>query len=276
MATSTMDHSLKDAVTGVLRPLVRYLIRRGATYPGLCAWLKAIYVQEAEHVGPAEAGLVTDSRIALLTGIHRKDVARLRVGSESLLRPSRAASIAARVVAQWCAGPSYLDAEGRPAVLPIKRSGAASFEDLVRHVKADLRANVILEELERVGVAAREGTCVRLLRTAYVSDLPEEKLHFLGANVGDHLACVTHNLETPDDPFIERAVYYDGIPVDLIPALRSRLFRTAEGFIREVNRMIMPLDDRHREVECRRVRLGVFYYEDRASEPVNQEREQSS
>lgn len=271
-----MDHSLKDAVTGVLRPLVRYLIRRGATYPGLCALLKAIYVQEAEHVGPMEPESVTDSRIALLTGVHRKDVARLRVGRESLLRPSRAASIAARVVAQWCADPSCLDAEGRPVPLPIKGPGGANFEDLVRHVKADLRANVILEELERVGVAAREGTRVRLLRTAYVSDLPEEKLHFLGANVGDHLACVTHNLDMPDDPYIERSVYYDAIPAELIPKLRARLFRTAERFIHEVNRIVMPLDDARKEVERRRMRLGVFYYEDLAPGPVDQKEGQSS
>ncbi|MHB1951091.1 MAG: DUF6502 family protein [Acidiferrobacteraceae bacterium] len=270
-----MDHSLKDAVTGVLRPLVRYLIRHGATYPGFCAMLKAIYVQEAERVGSTPAGGVTDSRIALLTGIHRKDVARLRTQREPALRPSRAASIAARVVAQWCAGPSYVDSDGHPRMLPVKGPDGPSFEDLVRSVKADVRANVILEELERVGVAVREGVHVRLLRTAYVSDLPGEKLHFLGANVGDHLASVTHNLEAPDEPFIERAVYYDRLPGKLLPVLRSRLFATAERFIREVNGMVMPFDGTCEGSECRRVRLGVFYYEDTSSEAINREREQT-
>ncbi|MHB8564598.1 MAG: DUF6502 family protein [Acidiferrobacteraceae bacterium] len=257
-----MEHSLKGAVASVLRPLVRYLIGQGVTYPGLCALLKTVYVQEAEHFAPIEGAVVTDSRVALLSGVHRKEVSRLRTQPDTLLSPSRAASIAARVVAEWASAPSYIDADGHPRALPLKDVGGPSFEGLVRRVKADLRANVIIEELVRVGVAVQEGGLVRLKRTAYVSDLPQEKLHFLGANVGDHLASATHNLEAPDDPFIERAVYYNGIPAAYMPDLRSRLFQTADRFIREANQMIMPLDDEQTEGHHKRVRLGVFYFEE--------------
>ncbi|MHB1528558.1 MAG: DUF6502 family protein [Acidiferrobacteraceae bacterium] len=257
-----MEHSLKGAVASVLRPLVRYLIGQGVTYPGLCALLKTVYVQEAEHFAPIEGAVVTDSRVALLSGVHRKEVSRLRTQPDTLLSPSRAASIAARVVAEWSGAPSYIDADGHPRVLPLKDVDGPSFEGLVRRVKADLRANVVIEELVRVGVAVQEGGSVRLKRTAYISDLPQEKLHFLGANVGDHLASATHNLEVPDDPFIERAVYYNGIPAAYMPDLRTRLFQTADRFIREANQMIMPLDDEQTEGHHKRVRLGVFYFEE--------------
>ncbi len=257
-----MEHSLKGAVASVLRPLVRYLIGQGVTYPGLCALLKTVYVQEAAHFAPIEGAVVTDSRVALLSGVHRKEVSRLRTQPDTLLSPSRAASIAARVVAEWASAPSYADPDGHPRALPLKDVGGPSFEGLVRRVKADLRANVIIEELVRVGVAVQEGGLVRLKRTAYVSDLPQEKLHFLGANVGDHLASATHNLEAPDDRFIERAVYYNGIPAAYMPDLRSRLFQTADRFIREANQMIMPLDDEQTEGHHKRVRLGVFYFEE--------------
>ena len=271
-----MDHSLKSAVASVLRPLVRYLIGQGVTYPGLCALLKTVYVQEAEHFAPITGAAVTDSRVALLSGVHRKEVSRLRTQPDALLNPSRAASVAARVVAEWASAPSFVDRDGHPRVLPLKDADGPSFEGLVRRVKADLRANVIIEELVRAGVAVQEGGSVRLKRTAYVSDLPQEKLHFLGANVGDHLASATHNLEVPDDPFIERAVYYNGIPAASMPDLRSRLFQTAERFIREANQMIMPLDEAQAEGHHRRVRLGVFYFEEDSDAMAKTKRERSS
>lgn len=262
-----MEPSLKSAVVAVLRPLVRYLMRQGVTYPGLAHVLKEVYVKEAERLAQTDATAVTTSRITLLSGIHRKDVARLRAQPDLAVRPSRAASIAARVVAEWISRAGFTDSQGHPAVLPIKAPvGQPSFEALVRLVKADLKAATVLEELIRVGVAAPEEHGVRLLRTAYVSDFSHEKLPFLGANVGDHMAAATHNLSTRESPFIERAVYYDSIPKDQLGALRSELAALAEHLLRDANQRIMPLDDDRAMTPRSRVRLGVYYYEE-DSEP---------
>ena len=248
-----------------LRPLVRYLISQGATYTRLCVWLKGIYVQEAETLAASTGGVVTDSQVALLSGVHRKDVARLRRDVDLPLQASKQASLAARVVAEWVSNDAFKDAAGTPLLLPLRATDALpSFEVLVRRTKADLRANVVLDELVRAGVATRMGGGqIKLLRQAYISDQPEEKLEFLGANVGDHMATVVHNLTDPV-PWLERAVYYDRIPPAQIDSLRSQLAVLAEVFLRDVNAQVMPLDVA-RAPAARRLRLGVYYYEENSA-----------
>ncbi|MEY2336638.1 DUF6502 family protein, partial [Acidithiobacillus ferrianus] len=70
-----MNEVLKLAVLTILRPLVRYLIGQGWTYGALAEALKMVYVEEtSQHYGKAAGRGLTDSRISLLTGIHRKEV----------------------------------------------------------------------------------------------------------------------------------------------------------------------------------------------------------
>ncbi len=267
-----MDKSLHTALLQILRPLVRHLIGRGWTFPVLSDLLRSVYVAEAQaHFGDGPQS-VTDSRISLLSGIHRKEVKRLRAElaaneREPALR--RDAGLAARVVAGWLSLPRYLDARKRPKTLPLgARGNRASFERLVRETRADMRPNVILEELVRVGVATigRNNT-VSLVRSAYVSDLPQDKLAYLGDNVSDHLQSALHNLAGPGDPFLERAVYYELVAPEALERLRPELFRLSEHFLQDVNRKVMPMNSdaiRRGVPNGRRMRLGVFYFEDKS------------
>ena len=271
-----IDTALKNAVLSILRPLVRYLIGRGWTYPALGETLKAVYVEVAlQH--PAEDGkTITDSRVSLLTGMHRKDVKRLRaVLSEHASVPvlPHGAALAARVVAAWTSTPRYLDANRKPKVLPLRgHLNRASFEGLVRETKADMRANVILDELVRAGVAdIDEAGKVHLLRSAYVSDIPRDKLVYLGDNIADHLQSALHNVAGQDKPFLERAVYYEVVDVDEIEALRPELYQLSEEFLQAINRRVMPLNrkaSRDGKKAGRRMRMGVYYFEDDSRVPV--------
>ena len=71
------DTALQTALVELLRPLVRYLIGHGWGYPALCELLKGLYVAEAATLDRA-SGRPTDSRLSLRTGIHRREVKRLR------------------------------------------------------------------------------------------------------------------------------------------------------------------------------------------------------
>ncbi|MEB8536030.1 DUF6502 family protein, partial [Acidithiobacillus ferriphilus] len=75
-----MNEALKTAVLTILHPLVRYLIGQGWTYGALTDALKMVYVAEASrHYGKVTGRPLTDSRLSLLTGMHREEVKRLRV-----------------------------------------------------------------------------------------------------------------------------------------------------------------------------------------------------
>lgn len=264
-----MESALKNAIVAVLAPFVRFLIGRGWTYPVLSELLKAVYVAQALH---AEGETASDSRLSLLTGVHRKDVKRLRgeLRAHGALPPlRRGVSVAARVVAQWVSSRRYRDARGRPRVLPLKAARGVSFEGLARDSRADMRPSVILEELVRAGVAEVSHERVRLLRNAYVSAAPDDKLAFLGANVGDHVRSAVHNIDGREGPFIERAVYYDAVPAEALERLRAHWFSEADRLLREVNGEVMPLDEEDRargKGPHRRMRFGIYYYEDDAGD----------
>lgn len=67
-----------QAIARVLQPLARLMIDHGLQLPSMVELLKKALVDEAVAAyGLADKGS-SDTRIALLTGVHRKDVKRLR------------------------------------------------------------------------------------------------------------------------------------------------------------------------------------------------------
>ena len=70
----TPASSLVAALIRLLRPLVKLLLYHGITYPFLADLLKSVYVEVADREFPVEGKKQTDSRVSLLTGVHRKDV----------------------------------------------------------------------------------------------------------------------------------------------------------------------------------------------------------
>lgn len=76
--TAQQQLALVGAVEKILRPMVRVLLTHGLTYTWLTGLLKPIFVEVAMRDFHVPGKAQTDSRITLLTGVHRKDVKRLR------------------------------------------------------------------------------------------------------------------------------------------------------------------------------------------------------
>lgn len=260
-----MNEALKTAVLSLLRPLVRYLIGQGWTFGALTDLLKTVYVAEViRHYGERDGRPLTDSRISLLSGIHRKEVKRLRLdlmAGQGRIFLRHGANVAAQMVAAWVATPGYQDQAGKTLSLPLRAEAGPSFEALTRLVKADMRPGTLLDELLRVGVVAVEGEMVRLLRTAYVSDLPEDRLAFLGANVGDHLQSAIHNLEG-GEPYLERALYFDDLPAEMLERIRADLADMGDGLLRQAHQQVTQMAKTPLAGPRRRMRFGVYYYEE--------------
>ena len=85
---------LLKALDTLLRPLIKLLLSFQITYPQLINILKSIYVDVAESDFKVNGRRQSDSRITLLTGVHRKDVKRLREETEtSEFKPVTASNI---------------------------------------------------------------------------------------------------------------------------------------------------------------------------------------
>lgn len=273
-----MSSILKSSLQAILRPLIRYLIGQGYTYGMLSELLKVIYVQETiGHYQAAGGRGFTDSRLSLMTGIHRKEVKRLKEAFNKQDTPATLrtdVSIAARLVALWASSPDFCTDDGSPRELPMRAKDGIHFEALVKMARADMRPRAILDELERTGAVTinPQNGLLHLNRSAYVPDLPQDKLAFLGMNVADHLQCALDNL-LPESPRLERAMYFNELPAEVIQAIRPQLEQMGSELLTRAYHTVSAAKAAHKhEPQSQkryRLRLGVYYFD----EPVQQDQE---
>lgn len=189
-----------QAVARVLQPLARLMIDHGLQLPSMVELLKNELVHEARAAyGLADKGS-SDSRIALLTGVHRKDVKRLREAPLAVDVIAPMVPVASMVAARWISEPRFLNADqtARPLARTPRHGGVGEpdFTTLVAEVSRDVGARAVLDELVRLGVVAlREDGYVVLKTTGFVPhEGRQESFHFLATNVSEHLATAVHNL----------------------------------------------------------------------------------
>ncbi len=116
--------ALIHAVQRLLRPLARLLMAFGVNYPAFANLAKGVFVDVAVRDFPAGGATITDSQVSILSGVHRREVKRLRDDMLQHRPPPVAVSLGGQVVARWCADPRCLDSQRRPAPLPrLARKG---------------------------------------------------------------------------------------------------------------------------------------------------------
>jgi hypothetical protein len=246
----------------LLRPLVRLLIRCGVTFPAAADLLRALYVDVAvEELG---SGNRSDSRMSLLTGVHRKEIRRQRSQPPSSAPPPLVTRNGL-LIATWLGARDYTDAAGMPLPLPRTAADGPSFERLVTSITQDVRPRAVLDDwLSRGIVAIDPDDRIRLLASAFLPQAgQDEQLFYFSRNLHDHVAAAAANVLAPGAaPFLDRSVHYDR----LTPAAAAELERVAreaaQVVLLEVNRRAMALAeaDAPPGTPTRRVNFGIYLF----------------
>lgn len=264
---------LLGAAAWLLRPLVGLFVRRGVLLPAVVAMLKQVFVEVATEEIERTGGSPTDSRISLLTGVHRRDVRSLRARGAPATQPP-AASRSAAVIARWIGDPDFLGSDGQPLVLPRSAAGdEASFDKLVEGIIKDIRAKTVLDDLLEKGlVQADESGSLTLAASALVPTTDDTAiLEFFKANLHDHLAAATANLDAEKPQYFERAVYYSGVGAALVAQLEKQAAREAMTLLEKTNAVVQSSDADASGTQ-ERFRLGVYFYREPLAEPESGER----
>jgi hypothetical protein len=227
----------------LLRPLLRLLLAKGVTYPYLANLLKELYVEVASRHFQIEGKAQTDSRLSLLTGVHRKDIRRLAHASEVADTPPANVSLGARLIARWCGDPGFLDEQRQPRALP--RQGEVSFDRLVAAESTDIRARAVLDEWLRLGIVEIDASDqVRLISDAFVPKKGfDEKAYFLGRNLHDHIAASAHNMLEQMPPLLDRSVYYGRLSSAAVAELAQLAEKLGMEALLAINRRARELRD---------------------------------
>jgi len=247
-SSSRSEKALTKALSTMLKPLVRLLIQQNITYTGLLTLLKSTFIEVAETSFALKGKKLTDSRISLLTGVHRGEVKKIRENqtnapSEQELK----ASISAQIMSVWLGHQGYLDSKGRP--VPIFRSsqaGSPSFDELVYSVSKDKHPRSIFDDWLNQGLITCTKTdqaeMVELVHKSYVpTEEFEEKLFFAGKNIGCHLSTVAYNLENQSPPMFDRAVYYSDLTEQSIAQLEALTREKMMALLTELNQTAQQL-----------------------------------
>ena len=251
------------AIAKALKPIVRLLLHYGIGYPQLIALLKHLYVDVAEEELNTPIKRISDSRITLLTGVHRKDVARLRNVSleeqgeltKNFLGDASSdstASLGARLVAEWLANPRFLEGrlDGNPpaplAIRATENGDHPDFQELVEKIcKKDMRARSVLDEWLRLGIVSITGEHVTLNTEAFAPTKGlDEKAYFFGRNIQDHVEAGASNLRGTAAPFFDRSVFYDRLSLQSIDELTALSKKGASALLTQINSRAHSLQER--------------------------------
>jgi uncharacterized protein YbjQ (UPF0145 family) len=254
------------ALHRLLRPLVRVLIAKGITFPALLRLLKEAYVEVAQEDFPVSGKRQTDSRINLLTGVHRKDIKALRERRRGGDAPSPVLSRNAYLIALWTGAPDYLDTRGRPRPLPRQsaKDDGPSFDSLVESVSTDIRPRAVLDEWVRQGLArVDDDEFIHLDMAAFV---PNEEFadlaYYFGRNLRDHIAASSHNLLGDEPSMLERAVYYEELRPRSVEELAALSRELGSDVLVKVNQKAFELSeqDKGSPEASERISFGVYFY----------------
>jgi hypothetical protein len=267
-----------------MRPLVRLMMHSGLTFPILAETLRGLFVEVAVNDILIDPKARTDSRISLLTGVHRKEIKRLREQpADASAEVPQVVTLASQIVARWVGSTAFTDASGRP--LPLFRAAPGSaaagpvFDSLVESVTTDVRPRAVLDDLLAHGVVTVDPDDRVHLNTDAFIPRPggEEQLFYFARNLHDHVAAAVANIAASGMPrFLDRTVHYDRLTPAQAKALEGYARDAAMRVLLDVNRQAIELTESADDAEPaedadpaeqRRINFGVYVFDENEPPP---------
>ena len=261
-----------DSFLIVLRPIVRILLRYGIGYREFLEVLKMAYVDIASLDYGIRGRPTNISRIAVMTGLTRKEVRRLRDDlSDGRDRVSVKTTPLADVLHHWHAQNEFTNSSGKPLTIPFN-GDVASFSSLVRRYGGDVPAGAMRTEMKRVD-AVREnddGSLTLLDRSFQASEEHDKLITTLVHAVYPILSNTVHNTDPDrsDETWANKVVHTRLVR----PSENGRLRRIATDRIVDFSESMDDIfmayesnqfDEGISQSENKTLAVGVFYFEER-------------
>ena len=268
-----MDESPKRGLLAaygrLLRPLIRILIRNGVSFSEFAEVAKGAYVEVAEKDFSVPNKKITQTRISALTGLERREVARL-VQIQIALEEARKGSNLNRIVAiltGWHTDVDYTGPYGVPMELRLSDNSGNDFSKLAyRHAGETVAPKVLLDEMVRAGVAVEtEPGWFKVISRYYIAQGGAPAgLEHLSRTLQDLVTTIEHNLLETDTSkkMFERHVYTEeGIRPEDLPHFEAFTREKAKLLLEEIDNWLSQLDKPDTAADERiSTGLGIFHY----------------
>jgi len=272
---SPMQEKLKQEVLNtfvlVMRPIVRILLRYGIGYREFAEAVKTAFVD----VASADFGLrgrpTNISRVAVMTGLTRKEVKRLRdkiASGDSKIKVKT--TPLADVLHHWHAQSEFIDSSGRPLVLPFTGEGT-TFSELVKKYGGDIPAGAMRTEMKRVGAITEDenGNLVVAQRAFRPGNKHEKLLMSLVHGVYAFLSNVAHNTDenVEDGTWPQKVAFTKLLRNQDTAQLRRIAGDRIDAFAESVDDIFIGHEAlhepaKHSSDDKNAIAVGIFYFEE--------------
>jgi hypothetical protein len=260
-----MKNAVLNAARHLLAPLVRLLLRSGVTWTEFADLAKEVFVEVARSDYGVQGRPTNTARVAMITGLSRREAARVRdllVGAARPVPPPE--SRISQVLSGWHLDPDFSDGHGKPAVLAMGGE-RLSLSALLKRYAGDLPHVAFVKEMRTLGLVEKVGKGYRVLARDYLRGPGDPDLvRQAGVALHDHAATLAHNLDTGR----EGPARFEGMAstAQLAPryarAFAELAARRSQAFLEEMDAWLLghEVKPSQSHVTAGGVRIGVGVY----------------
>ena len=264
-----INRQILSAFLVVLKPIARILLRFGIGFREFAEVAKTAFVDVASRDFGLRGRPTNISRVAVMTGLTRKEVRRLRdkinEGDNSVVVKT---TTLWDVLHHWHSDTEFTDSDGNPIVLEFAGEGN-TFSELVRKYGGDIPPGAMRTELKRVGAVKEvdDGALKVLKRTFRAEEDHDSLIASLIHGVYPLLATVNHNSssERVGDSWKQRIAYTQSVRKSDVPRLQRIAGDRIVEFSEAIDDLFMAYETLYEGDESieekSTLAVGVFYFE---------------
>jgi|SRR5690606_9221033 len=259
---------LLAAYSKLLRPLIRILLRHGVTYAELSEVVKTVYVATAAHEFRVPGKKMSKARIAIVTGLTRKEVQRIsEIDNKENAGLKTNLSRIGRVLSGWHTDPDFTGPYGMPLELRYDSDvpADATFVRLVQRYSGDMTPRAMLDELLRVGaVVETDQNWFKVVRREYVPHtLAPDFLERVGRGVHNFVHTIEMNMQKvgPGKGRFERTVRPDsGLRAQDLPLFDQYVRQKSQALLEDIDNWLTKLERPNKNEPTIQTGVGIYHF----------------
>jgi len=267
MNTDALKKLLSATLRRVLQPVVRIALRGELTYREFSDIAKRAYFDVARDDFGINGRKTNLARVAILTGLSRKECSRLKSLPPDLATRAQGMSPAARVITAWHEDATFTDANGKPCELPMDGL-PCSVNELFRQHGGDIPPGALLTELKRIGAIEQTTNKLwRVLKRSFIAEgFDRDKIRILGNQLTDLGSTIVHNVEARNaqDPRMQRYVLADALSPEDAAEFQQLATRKGQALLEELDAWLAARasPDTERSKDTQRAGVGIYFFQD--------------
>lgn len=270
----TIHRQVLNALLIALRPLARALLRAGIGFREYEEISKTAFVEIATKDYGLRGRPTNISRVAVMTGLTRKEVRRLRnksaAGEDTVVVKS---TPMAAVLHRWYTETDFLSDSGRPRVLSFDGEGT-TFSTLVKRFGGDIPPGAMRTELIRIAAIDElpSGDLKVLKRNVSSLEAHDRIVNVLANQIYASTLAAAHNTlhDDPADRWIQRTVTTSFVRDSDLKRVRRISEDRLDEFTQSIDDLFAAYETLYEkdknEDPKRAIGIGVFYFEEDKSE----------